>query len=269
MATGPRDVDATPIAWREAGRADGEVVVFLHGLGGSRLAWEPQLAGLSATRRCVAWDMPGYGASEAAPGALTFAALADGVVRLLDTIGRERADLVGLSLGGMIALHTALRHPGRIHRLALLATSPAFGFDGVTTAESWLAQRLAPLADGVTPAAMAPAVLRAVAGEAASQAVIDEAAVAMSRIDATALAAACRCLVTHDLRGRLGDVRAPTLVIVGDDDTETPPAYAEALATGIPNARLERIASAGHLVNLERPDVVNGLLDAFLAGDAA
>lgn len=58
-------------------------------------------------------------------------------------------------------------------------------------------------------------------------------------------------------------------MIVGEDDTETPPAYAEALAAGVPGARLERIAAAGQLVNLERPEVVNGLLADFLAGDAA
>ncbi len=61
---GGRDQDAHPVAWREAGPPDGELVVLLHGLGGSRIVWEPQLAALSgAGYLAAAWDMPGYGAS--------------------------------------------------------------------------------------------------------------------------------------------------------------------------------------------------------------
>ncbi len=69
------------LSWREAG--DGPPIVFLHGLGGTRLAWEPQLEGLSDHFRCIAWDMPGYG--DAAPAAsLTFPGLADSIAALLD-----------------------------------------------------------------------------------------------------------------------------------------------------------------------------------------
>ena len=123
-----------PIAWREAG--EGPVVVLLHGLGGSRTAWEPQLATLSAARRVVAWDLPGYGASAPLAGPLTFDGLADAVAGLLDAVGTQVAHLVGLSFGGMIAQHAVLRHPARVRSLALLATSPAFGLDG-TSATTW------------------------------------------------------------------------------------------------------------------------------------
>ena len=97
------DMDG-PLAWRERGR--GAPVVFLHGLGGSRTSWEPQLAGLSAGFRCIAWDMPGYGAS-APIQPLTFAGIADAVARLLDKAGVDRAHLVGESFGGMPSAPTA------------------------------------------------------------------------------------------------------------------------------------------------------------------
>ena len=88
MPDAPRDVDG-PIAWREAG--EGPVVVLLHGLGGSRTAWEPQLATCRRRRRVVAWDLPGYGASAPLAGPLTFDGLADAVARLLDAVGtRDR-----------------------------------------------------------------------------------------------------------------------------------------------------------------------------------
>lgn len=256
------DVDTGPIAWREAG--SGDPVLFLHGLGGSRTAWEPQLADLSDRWRCIAWDLPGYGASAPLPEH-TFPAVADAVARLLDTLGADRVPLVGLSLGGMHALHTALRHPDRVLALALLATSPAFALDGTTDAAEWMALRLDPLDRGVTPAEMAPGVLRAVAGSEASDTVIAQAAAAMSRIPPDGLRAAVRCLPTHDVRARLRDIRQPTLVVVGELDSETPISYARHLTDHIPSARLAVVPGAGHLVNLEAPGPVNGLLRSFLA----
>ncbi len=261
MVVSATDVDATPVAWREAG--DGDVVVFLHGLGGSRTAWEPQLAALSDRWRCVAWDLPGYGASPPLDGPLTFPALADAVGQLLDGLGVERAPLVGLSLGGMVALHTALDHPDRVSGLALLDTSSAFGGDG-TDPDAWRAARLAPLDAGRTPADMAVDVLTSVGGPALTGAALDAATSAMARISPDGLRAAVDCLPTHDVRGRLGEIRVPTLVVVGELDEETPPAYSRALADGIPGARLEIVAGAGHVSNLEQPASVNRLLADFL-----
>jgi 3-oxoadipate enol-lactonase len=256
-----RDVDAQPVAWREAG--DRDVVVFLHGLGGSRTAWEPQLEALAGRWRCVAWDLPGYGASPPVDGPLTFSALADAVAALLDALHVARAPLVGLSLGGMVALHTALGHPDRVSGMALLDTSPAFGGDG-TDPDEWRAARLAPLEAGRTPADMAIDVLTAVGGPALAGRSLDTAVAAMSRIPADGLRAAIDCLPTHDVRDRLGEIGVPTLVAVGELDEETPPAYSRMLADGIPGASLEIIAGAGHLSNLEQPDAVNRLLSEFL-----
>lgn len=133
------------LAWRERGQ--GETIVFLHGLGGSRTAWDPQLIGLGGNYRCVAWDMPGYGESDPVRP-LTYAAIAAAVVRLLDELGTDRAHLVGESFGGMHALHTAIGYPDRVTSLILTNTSPAFGMDG-TTAEGWRAARLAPSMPGL------------------------------------------------------------------------------------------------------------------------
>ncbi len=260
-----RDHDEGPIAWREHGPPDGPIVALLHGLGGSRTAWEPQLVALGdAGWRAVAWDMPGYGASAPIDGPLTFTGLADAVAALLDTLGAERAPLVGLSLGGMVALHAALRHPSRVRSLTLLDTSPAFGLDGVTTAEGWIEARLAPLRAGETPATMAPAVFRSIMGPHATDAMVSEAAAAMARITRPALEAAVRCLPTHDVRAQLASITCPALVLVGELDAETPVAYAEHLAAHLPDARLQVIPGVGHIANLEAPEVVNRALLEFL-----
>ena len=261
VAVTATDVDQGPVAWREAG--EGEVVLLLHGLGGSRTAWRPQLEGLSANHRVVAWDLPGYGASAPLGGPPTFPALADAVARLLDALGADRAHVVGLSMGGMIAQHAALHHADRVRSLALLSTSPAFGLDG-TRPEDWRAARLAPLDAGRRPGDDAVGVVTAIAGPDIPAAAVAEQATAMERITGPALRRAIDCLVTHDLRGQLGQIATPALVMTGELDRETPPAYGQALADALAAATFRVVPGVGHLLPAEAPDVVNAaLVDHF------
>jgi pimeloyl-ACP methyl ester carboxylesterase len=262
VVTAIRDIEAGGLAWREAG-AGTPPLILLHGLGGSRISWDDQLRALGDDRRCVAWDAPGYGAAAPLPGPLTFPALADAVARLADALGPDRPHLAGLSFGGQIAQHAALAHPGRFRSLTLLSTSPAFGLDGTPPA-AWRAARLAPLDAGREPADFAEAVLRGVAGPHISDEALAGQRAAMERISAAGLRRAIDCLVGHDLRGQLGTIALPTLVLVGELDDETPRSYAEAIAAEIPGARLEVVAGAGHLLNAEAPDAVNALLRAHL-----
>ncbi len=251
------------IAWREAGSAP-PTIVMLHGLGGSRTAWESQLADLGEDHRVVAWDMPGYGASSPVDGALTFDALADAVVELADELDAGRFHLVGLSLGGMIAQYAAAAHGGRIAGMILLSTSPRFGLDG-TLPQRWRAERLAALDAGREPADFADVVLRSIAGPGIDDAAFAGQRDAMSRVTGQAMRRAIDCVVTHDSTGLLGSITTPTLVLAGALDRETPPAYGAALAERIPGARLEIIDGAGHLLAAEAPAAVNRLIREHVA----
>ena len=253
------DVDG-PLAWREMG--DGEPVVFLHGLGGSRTSWEPQLARLSDAFRCIAWDMPGYGVSVPVVP-LTFVTIADSVARLLDDAGVDRAHLVGESFGGMHALHTALRHPERVGRLVLANTSPAFGLDGTDPA-AWRAARLAPLDAGLTPADIAEGVLTSIAGPTFGDDALTMRVAGFARIQAAGLRAAVECLPAHDVRERLGAIASPALVVAGGLDTETPVAYSRILTDGLQNAELIVLDGVGHLAVSEVPQTFNRLVRDFL-----
>ncbi len=254
----------SPIAWRECG--DGPAVVFLHGLGGGRGAWGPQLSGLFDRFRCIAWDMPGYGGSDPAEP-LTFAAIADRLVGLLDHLQLAKAHLVGLSFGGMHALHTAIAHPDRVDCLVLADTSPAFGMDG-TDPDEWRRARLAPLADGLSLRDLAPLVLDAIAGRPIEPGIRDELIEAFGSISAAGFRAAVDCLPTNDVRLALPLVMHQALVIVGDLDTETPLSYAQVLAEGLPNAELVVMGGVGHLTPSEDPVVFNRLVGQFLAAQA-
>ena len=256
------DVDG-PQAWREQGA--GQAVLFLHGLGGSRTSWEPQLEGLSDAFRCIAWDMPGYGASDPLK-ALTFPAIADAVARLLDATAVERAHLVGESFGGMHALHSALRHPDRVGRLVLANTSGAFGLDGTDPSE-WRAARLAPLDAGLEPADIAGQVLTSVAGPGLSADMLAMRVAAFARIPAAGLRSAIECLPSHNVLDRLAEITSPALVIAGELDAETPVTYARALADGLPNAELEVLDGIGHLAVSEAPEAFSQLVSAFLTAE--
>ena len=143
------------------------------------------------------------------------------------------------------------------------SSSSAFGLDG-TDPEEWQRQRLGPLEQGVEPAEFAEHVLRGVMGPHASDAQVAEAVATMSRITSPGLAASVRNLVSHDVRARLAEITAPTLVVVGELDEETPLAYAEALRDGIAGAELAIVPGVGHISNIEAPGAVNALLAAFL-----
>ena len=258
------DHDRHPIAWREAGA--GPPVVFLHGLGGSRTAWNPQLRALADRFRCIAWDMPGYGAS--APLApLTFPAVADSLTGLLDTLEIEAADLVGLSFGGMHALHVAIRHPSRVRRLVLADTSPAFGLDG-TSPQAWKATRLGPIERGLVPADFAGSILDAICATPLEPDVRGQLVDSFGRITTAGFRAAVDCLPTHDVRGDLAGIACPALVIVGAEDRETPVSYAEALAAELPDSTLEILDGVGHLSPAEAPERFNRLVWEFLSRPA-
>lgn len=250
------DVDASPIAWREEG--DGPVAVFLHGLGGGRTAWRPQLADLSSARRCIAWDAPGYGESSAVADT-TFDAYADAAVALLDTVSPdEPVDLVGMSFGGMIAQYATARAPERIRTLTLLCTSPKFGLDG-TDPDEWRANRLAGLEAMGSPAAAAPAILTSLAGPHGAH-VVPEAVDAMARVPLAGLLDSLSTIASHDSRALLPEITIPTLILVGELDDETPVSYAHAIDKLLPNSHVTIIPGAGHLLNLEAPEAVNSAL---------
>lgn len=250
-----RDVDDAPIAWREAG--EGPLVLFLHGLGATRTSWDAQLAVLAEGYRCVAWDMPGYGLSEPLAD-FSLAAAADAAGALIDRLG-GRAHVVGLSMGGMIALQLSLRHPAAVRSLAIVDSSPAFGMDG-TDPDAWRAARLAPLDAGAQVPDFAEPVLRGVMGPNVSDEAVAAAVASMLRVPLAGLRETIAALPEHDVRARLGDIGAPTLVVVGELDEETPPAYSEAIAGGIPGARLAVIPGVGHYTSFEAPDALNALL---------
>ncbi len=243
---------------------EGPLVVFLHGIGGNRTNWRRQLEALKDRFCAAAWDARGYGASEDPPTQLQFGDYAEDLQRLLDHLKADRAHLVGLSMGGMIIQDFYARYPERAATLTLVDTSPGLGAAPEEVRRDFLARRLEPLKRGLRPADFAPALVEVLVARSAPPSVREELIASMALLRPESYRQALEAIVTTDFREVLPKISVPTLVIVGEEDQLTPPAAAEYLAQSITGAEKVVLEGAGHLANIEQPQVFNATLRAFL-----
>jgi 3-oxoadipate enol-lactonase len=229
--------------------------------------WARQVPALAAAGyRVVTADLLGHGRSDrpSRPGSsYTVADLADSLVRTLEEADVGRAALAGFSLGGGVALQIALARPDRVGALVLADTSAWMG----PGASALFTERAAAVEARGVEVLVQPAIARWFTPDfvAAHGDAVARYAARIGENDAYGYAAACRSLATFDVRERLGALRCPTLVVVGDRDQATPVAMAETLANGIPGAELRILGPAGHLLTEERWEAFNEVLLAFLS----
>jgi 3-oxoadipate enol-lactonase/4-carboxymuconolactone decarboxylase len=219
--------------------------------------WDAQAEAFGDEFRVLRYDHRGHGGSPAPPGPYTVDELAGDALALLDELEIERVTFVGLSLGGAVGMRLALRAPERIEGLALCCTSRKFG-----PSETWAERAATVRAEGVQAVADA-AIERWLTPEAPAE-LRERLRAMLVSIPAEGYASCAEAIGGHDVRGQLGAVGAPTLVVAGDGDPAAPPEELEAIACEIPGARLHVIESARHLAVVERADEFNRLLRAFL-----
>lgn len=242
----------------DVGDGDRTPILFLHGVGSDKHVWAPQLDHFGRERRAIALSYPGYGESAFIPDA-TRDDYAASVVAVLDTLGIGQAHVCGLSLGGVVAisLHAAAR--ARCASL-ILADSFAVHPDG-----QGIYDRSEEASRKIGMRALAKARAGVLLGRAAAPSIHREVIETMSNIEPSAYVIGARAVWLADQRDRAAAIDVPTLVLVGDADTITPPNLSAELAALIPGATMQVIVGAGHLANLEQPLVFNAAIDAFLS----
>ncbi|MGC9501296.1 4-carboxymuconolactone decarboxylase [Streptomyces sp. WG7] len=243
------------LQYRFDGPEQAPVLVMGPSLGATWHMWDRQVPELAQQWRVFRFDLPGHGGAPAHPaGSVT--ELTTRLLATLDGLGVQRFGYAGCAFGGAVGIELALRHPERLASLALIATSPRFG-----TADEFRQRGVIVRTNGLDPIARSAPERWFTGGFAAAQPAITEWAVQMVRTtDPGCYIAACEALAAFDVRGELGRVGAPTLVLVGSDDQVTGPAEARTLVAGIPDARLAVVPGASHLVPVEQPAAVTDLL---------
>lgn len=252
---------------------DGPPLVLAHGHTATLDMWSEQVEAFAARYRLVLFDARGHGESEAPadPASYSMDAYAEDLRCLLDHLGIERAFVGGLSMGGMVALQFALTYPQRVRALLLCDTSAGYGFvDAIGERERWdgFRDRLLRLAQTEGMAAVAGATRENAAGALAPGQRFPEGVERhLERLSKMALAGylgSARALRERpDLEPRLGELRAPTLVLCGEHDVFLTPSVA--MHDAIAGSRFVLVRGAWHGTAAWRPDAFAGAVLAFLA----
>jgi len=240
----------------------GPWLTLSHSLASDLSMWEPQLEAFCRHFTVLRYDTRGHGGSSAPEGPYTWSVLCEDALALLDALKIERTHFLGLSMGGMIAQHLALRAPQRLASLILADTSSRTSAAALPV---WQ-ERLRLVRETGMAALVASTLERWFTPpyRAAHPEVMARIAALIVNTPAAGYIGCGHALQTLDLSERLSAVRAPTLVLVGAQDEGTPPALARDIVAAIPGARLEVIDQAAHLANMEQAERFNQLVLQFL-----
>lgn len=266
-----RTDDGVELHAREQG--DGPPLLFVHEFGGDLRSWRPQVERLAGRYRCLSYNARGYPPSSVPQDPAAYSqdrAVADAVA-VLDAFGADRADVVGNSMGGFATLHLGLRHPDRTRSLVVAGCgygaaperAEAFRADALATADAYERDGAAAVARdyGARPARLA---LRR-----RDPAAYDEHVRVLAEHDPTGAALTMRGVQAsrpslYAMREELAGLRVPVLLVVGDGDGEAIDATLMLRGT-LPDAGLAVLPRAGHLTNLEQPDLFTALVEDFHA----
>lgn len=243
-----------------------DVLVLSNGILMSTASWAFQVPVLSRQYRLLLYDCRGMWQSDHPPGPYTMEQHADDLAGLLEELRIERAHIGGISYGGEISLTFALRYPERTRTLIVA--------DAVSHVDPWLravvegwitaAKTNDPQAffNATIPWNFSPEFVRE------HPDLMAQALERYASLDYKAVICLCQCFLTFNVHDRLGDIAAPTCVIVGERDLLKGRRYAEEIATRIPAAEFHVIPGAGHATCWEQPAAFNSILLGFLAKQA-
>jgi 3-oxoadipate enol-lactonase len=244
------------------GPAQAPLLTLSHSLAADLTMWDPQMAALTAKYRVLRYDTRGHGATDAPASAYTLDQLGDDALALLDALGIRKTHWMGLSMGGMIGQTIALKAPDRFASLILCDTSSRIPPEAkplweerIRTAES---QGMKPLVEG-TLARWFTEPFRKQGGPALKQ--IET---LIAGTNPRGYSGCCHAISGLNLTDRIGAIKLPTLIVVGEEDQGTPVAASRAINEQIKGSELVILKSASHLSNVEQPAAFTKAVVSFL-----
>jgi len=246
------------LAYTTHGNPDGTPLVLLHSLALDHSVWDRFLPFVVDAHTVVTCDLPGHGQSPLRDE-LSIEGMADEVAELIEQVADgASARVVGMSMGGCVALALAQRHPSRVRALGLVDTTAWYGPDAPQT---WEGRAVKARDEGLGSLAGFQLDRWFTRSFRSEHPKVGEALLDVFRAnDLDSYVASCRAMGAFDLRPGLKDISAPTVVAVGEQDMATPPDFARVIAAEVPGAELHVLAGCAHLSAVERPhDVATAL----------
>jgi len=260
------EVNGLVVNYTDLGPDNAHVLLFVHGFPFSASMWQGQLDAFQEEYRVIAYDVRGHGQSEAGKEPFSIQLFASDLLGFMDALKIDNVALCGLSMGGYIALNTINVVPNRFDALVLCDTacsadSPEGREKRMKTVEDLGKNGIEPYAEASLAKLFAPDSLK-------------NKAALVANIKKTILATPLKTLTKtlHALADRrdtcdtLFSIKVPVLILVGKEDGITPPEVADKMRDSIPGSELQVIPQAGHLSNLENPEVFDAHLRSFLMG---
>jgi 3-oxoadipate enol-lactonase len=257
-------VNNLSLNYAERGIPNGLPVVFIHGFPFSHTMWEPQMKALPNDIRAITYDVRGHGDSDVGDGQYSIEYFVDDLIGLLDHLVIQQAVVCGLSMGGYVALRAIERHPERFKALILCDTRSEP--DGNEAKVKRAGQAKAVKANGTKE--FAAGFVKAVFAQQSLDSKPEIVATIRSIIEATSPTGICGTLLAMaartDTTPALSSIKVPTLILVGEHDTLTPPSASQAMKEKIVDAEMHIVPGAAHMSNLENAEFFNEKLIAFL-----
>lgn len=248
------------VHYQLSGQPRGLPIVFCNSLGTDTRIWDGVVEALAPDYRLITYDKRGHGLSSVPAGPYSIESFADDLLELVEALGLERFALVGISVGGLIAQRFALDHAERIAGLVLCDTAAKIGdvaswSERINTVETG---GLAAIADGVMQRWF-PGELRM-----GRETEIEGWRNLLLRSPVAGYLGTCAALRDADLTGEVGNIKQPTLVLVGAEDQSTPVPLVRAMADRLPAVHFAIVEGAGHLPCIDQPARVSQLIRDYL-----
>ncbi len=242
----------------------GDLLIFLHGIGGNKENWNLNLPILSKHFLCVAWDTRGYGESEDYEGKLYFKDIIHDLLSIYKYFEKKKAHIIGLSMGGQIACLFFEQYPEMVQSIVLCDTHFGLGNLEKEEIDKFINSRKKPLLEGLNPKDIALPVSKSLIGNLNNTDAIEELVKSISKLHKESYLKTIDASMSTFHHHVFPKINVPTLIIVGEKDNLTPPTMALRIHKLVKNSKLSIIEEAGHLTNIEKPKIFNNKVLEFL-----